>query len=299
MSTSAPFEYQVADNWDEAVELLTIWGEDAKIIAGGQSLVPLLNMRLAMPEGLIDINPIGTSEPAIDNDALVLPAMTRHQVLLRSPRVREHCPLLSASVAHVGNVRVRARGTLGGSLCHADPTGEIPCAVLAMGGEVVVRGPKGERTINARDFFLTYLTTAVEESEVVTAVRLPLRSQGQGWAFQEHVRRTSDFATVEVAATVQLADDGYTINEINAVLGGVAERPLALDHEIVEPLLGSMGTEKELSAAAQATADKVSPESDVHASATYRKRLTEVLTRRTLNEALERARRDGDYGGSR
>lgn len=297
MSTSTPFEYQVADCWDEAVELLTIWGDDAKILAGGQSLVPLLNMRLAMPEGLIDINPIPTPQPALDGDTLVLPALTRHQTLLRSPLIRQHCPLLPAAVAHVGNVRVRARGTIGGSLSHADPTGEIPCTVLAMGGQIVAQGTQGERVIDAADFFITYLTTALADGELVTAVRLPGRSARQGWSFQEKVRRSSDFATVEVAATTRVADDGHTIEQINAVLGGVADRPLTVDRELLAPLIGTAGPDKELRHVAGAAADSIAPESDVHASAAYRRRLTEVLTRRALSDAIERARRDDDHWG--
>lgn len=297
MSTSAPFEYQVADCWDEAVELLTVWGEDAKILAGGQSLVPLLNMRLAMPEGLIDINPIPTPQPALETDTLVLSALTRHQTLLRSPVIHQHCPLLPASVAHVGNVRVRARGTIGGSLSHADPTGEIPCTVLAMGGQILAQGPQGERVIDAADFFITYLTTALADGELVTAVRLPARGARQGWSFQEKVRRSSDFATVEAAATACVAGDSRTIEQINVVLGGVADRPLALDRELLAPLIGTTGADKELHDVASAAADSISPESDVHASADYRRRLTEVLTRRALVEAIERARRDEDHWG--
>lgn len=296
MSTSAPFEYQVADCWDDAVELLTIWGEDAKILAGGQSLVPLLNMRLVMPEGLIDINPIRTPQPGVEGDTLVLPALTRHQTLLRSPLIRQHCPLLPAAVAHLGNVRVRARGTVGGSLSHADPTGEIPCTVLAMGGQIVTQSPHGERVIDAADFFITYLTTALADGELVTAVRLPARGVRQGWAFHEEVRRSSDFATVEVAATARVADDRRTIDDINVVLGGVADRPLALDGDLLAPLIGTTGPSKELHHVASAAADSIAPESDVHASAAYRRRLTEVLTRRALSDAIERARRDEDHG---
>jgi carbon-monoxide dehydrogenase medium subunit len=294
MSNAAPFEYQTADCWEEAVELLQTWGEEGKVLAGGQSLVPMLNLRIARPGALIDINPIPAPDPALDDGTLVLHALTRHQALLRSPLVREHCPLLPAGVAHLGNVRVRARGTVGGSLSHADPTGEIPCVVLALDGRITARGPGGERTIAAGDFFETYLTTALEEGEILTEVRLPVRRPREGWAFQEMVRRASDFATVEVAATVRLAEGG-AVEEARVVLGGVADRPLLLGEETLAPLLdGGTGTEDELRAVGRAAADGVDPESDVHASGAYRKRLTEVLTRRTLAEAVGRAREDGD-----
>lgn len=294
MSAAAPFEYQTADCWEEAVELLQTWGDEGKVLAGGQSLVPMLNLRIARPEALIDINPIPAPEPAIDGGTLVLHALTRHRTLLRSPVVREHCPLLPAGVAYLGNVRVRARGTVGGSLSHADPTGEIPCAVLALDGRITARGPRGERVIAAGDFFETYLTTALEEGEVLTEVRLPARGPREGWAFQEMVRRASDFATVEVAATVRLAGDG-TVDEARVVLGGVADRPILLDEATLAPLVdGGTGTEDELRAVGRAAAGGVDPESDVHASGAYRKRLTQVLTRRALAEAIGRAREDGD-----
>jgi CO/xanthine dehydrogenase FAD-binding subunit len=289
MSTAAPFEYRTVDSWEAAVEELVSWGEEGKILAGGQSLVPMLNLRLAMPEALIDVNPIPTPEPALDGDTLVLPALTRHQALLRSPLVKRHCPLLPAGVAHLGNVRVRARGTVGGSLSHADPTGEIPCAVLAMGGRITAHGPNGERVIEAADFFRTYLTTALADDEVVTEVRLPIRREREGWAFQEVVRRASDFATVEVVTVVRLAADGPEVTAANVVIGGVADRPLALGDGTLEPLLGGTGTPDELAAVAREAAAGISPESDVHAGAAYRRRLTEVLVRRTLAEAIQRA----------
>lgn len=296
MSTAAPFEYQVAGCWEEAIELLSMWGEDTKILAGGQSLAPMLNLRLAVPAGLIDINPIPTPEPRLDGDQLVLPALTRHQTLLRSPLVRRHCPLLPAAVAQVGNVRVRARGTVGGSLAHADPTGEIPCTVLALDGQIVAQGPHGQRVLDADGFFRACWTTALDEDEVVTEVRLPVRARGQGWDFREKVRRSSDFATVEVATTVQRSEDGDTITAATAVLGGVADRPILLDQHHLEPLVGSTGEDRALRDVAEAAAASISPESDLHASADYRRRLTEVLTRRAFARAAERG---ANVGGDR
>lgn len=290
MTHAAPFEYQTAESWDEAVELVRIWGDDGKVLAGGQSLVPMLNLRLARPAALVDVNPIPTPEPYVDGDALVVPALTRHQVLLRSPLVREHCPLLSAAVAHIGNVRVRTRGTIGGSVSHGDPTGELPCVVTVLGGRIVVRGPRGVRTIDAADFFVTYLTTALDDGELVTEIRLPVRGRRVGHAFDEKVRRASDFAMVEVATTVRLAADGHTVAAASVVVGGVADKPFALDAGVFAPLVGGTGSDEQLRAVGSAAADSVSPEADVHASGAYRKRLTEVLTRRTLAAAIENAR---------
>jgi len=296
---STTFEYQVADCWDEAVELLTLWAGEAKILAGGQSLVPMMNLRLTAPGALIDISRIRSDGPYLDGDDLVIPAMTRHADVLGSPLVRQHCPLLTRAVSLVGNVRVRNRGTFGGSLAHADPTGEIPCSVLAAGGRITLQGPRGTRVVSAGDFFVTYLTTAAEPDEVLTEARIPLRGPNTRWSFEEQVRRFSDFATVEVAVAADLAADGHTVDRLDVVLGGVADRPLSLDRDMLAPLVGvSAGTDA-VRRVAEAAAQGIDPESDVHASADYRRRLTRVLTERALTRALEPANDTTSSGGDR
>src|SRR3954453_19070690 len=192
------FEYQRAESWADAGELLELWAGEAKIIAGGQSLVPMLNLRLAFPVALIDVNPVPAADPRVEGNHLVIDANTRHRVLTTSDAVRTHAPLLAHAVQFVGNVRVRNRGTFGGSLAHADPTAEIAATTLAMGGEVVALGPQGERTIPVDDFFITYLTTAIEPDEVVVGARIPVADDAR-WGFHEVVRRYSDFATVSVS----------------------------------------------------------------------------------------------------
>ncbi len=289
------FEYQVADCWEEAIELLSLWGGEGKIIAGGQSLVPMMNLRLAAPSALIDVGAIHSRGPYIEDDELVVPATTRHVEVVRSPLVRQHCPMLSRAVSLVGNVRVRNRGTFGGSIAHADPTGEIPCTVLACGGRITLQGPAGQRVIDAGDFFVTYLTTVASPDEVVTEVRVPLRPSHQHWAFEEKVRRFSDFATVEVATAIDLSRDNKTVEGVSLVLGGVAERPLALQHELLEPLIGSSGDPDAIRQVANAAEDHVSPESDVHATGAYRRRLTRVLVERTLTQALHRTPTEGGH----
>lgn len=286
---STTFEYQVADCWEEAVELLALWGGEAKILAGGQSLVPMMNLRLTAPGALIDITPIKSDGPYVDGDDLVIPAMTKHADMLRSPLVRQHCPLLTQAISLVGNVRVRNRGTFGGSLAHADPTGEIPCSVLAAGGRITLQGPRGTRVVHAGDFFVTYLTTAAEPDEVVTEVRIPLRGSNTRWSFEEHVRRFSDFATVEVAVAADLAADGRTVDRLDVVLGGVADRPLSLDGDLLAPLVGAAVGADAVRRVAEGAAQCIDPESDVHASADYRRRLTRVLTERALTRALDAA----------
>lgn len=282
---SSAFEYQTADSWEEAIELRELWGEDAKLIAGGQSLVPMINLRLAMPAALIDLNPIGSCGPWLDDNELVIPAMTRHRDVLDSPLVAAHCPMLTKAVGLVGNVRVRNRGTFGGSVSHADPTGEIPCVVLASEGRIVVQGPSGTRSVPAEDFFLTYLTTATDANEVVTEIRLPVAGSQAGWGFDEVTRRFSDFATVEVAVSAR-GHASSRIPELRVVLGGVADRPLLLDDEILEPFQRLGADPQAVDEVAQNAAMSISPESDVHASADYRRRLTQVLTRRSLAQAV-------------
>lgn len=274
------FEYQVADSWDEAVQLLDLWGPEAKLIAGGQSLVPMMNLRLAAPAALIDLNPIASGGPQVDGDELVIPAMTRHRAVLDSDLVRRHCPLLAHAIGFVGNVRVRNRGTIGGSVAHADPTGEIPAGVLASRGRLVVRGPAGERTIPAEEFFLTYLTTVLRPGEVITEVRLPTRDRREGWGFEEVTRRYSDFATVLAAVSL-----GETEDDVRVVLGGVAERPLMLGDDFLEPFRRLGTTPASVAEVAQNVADELSPDGDVHASADYRRRLACVLVERTLHRA--------------
>jgi len=284
-----PFEYTRPETVDDATAAIAAAPGEARAIAGGQSLVPMMNLRLAAPGALIDITPIRSDGPYVDGDDLVIPATTRHAQVLRSPLVRQHCPLLAQAVSLVGNVRVRNRGTFGGSLAHADPTGEIPCTVLAAGGRITLQGPRGSRVVHARDFFVTYLTTVAEPDEVVTEVRIPLRGPNSRWSFEERVRRFSDFATVEVAVTADLAADGRTVDRLDVVLGGVADRPLNLDGDVLAPLVGASAEAAVVRRVAEAAAQRIEPESDVHASAGYRRRLTRVLTERALSRALDPA----------
>jgi carbon-monoxide dehydrogenase medium subunit len=291
---SAPFDYVRVDSYDAAVAALADYGEDAKLIAGGQSLVPMLNLRLARPSVLVDINGVDTRSPTVDGSSLSLPGLTRHRQLLGSPLVRRHCPLLSAAATHVGNVRVRTRGTVGGSLAHADPTAEIAAAAVALDATVTVRGPAGERAIPARDFFVTYLTTALEPAEVVTDVSFPVTRPGQGWGFQEMVRRVSDFAIVAVAARLDTDEASGTIRSVDVALAAVADRVVLVNHDLLAPLVGTSLDERTVAEVATAVADSVAPGSDVHASAAYRKRMVDVLTRRALQEAKDRARTRGE-----
>ena len=283
------FEYQRAESWAEAVELLGIWEGEGKILAGGQSLIPMLNLRLAFPGALIDINPIPAKGPRVEGEHLIIDANTRHRVVATSDVVRTHAPLLAHAVQFIGNVRVRNRGTFGGSLAHADPTAEIAAVTLAMGGEIVVLGPAGERTIPAEDFFVTYLTTAIEPDEVVTGARLPVADDARS-GFYEVVRRYSDFATVSVSVQSRSTAAGAP-PDVRLVLGGVADRPVLVDRALLEPALSAPGDPVRARESADAIAMSINPDTDLHATADFRRRLVAVHTRRLLQQVLDQEAR--------
>jgi CO/xanthine dehydrogenase FAD-binding subunit len=288
-----PFEYTRVVSYDEAVQALCDHDEDAKLLAGGQSLVPMLNLRLVRPTVLIDINAADTREPYLDSGRLVLPALTRHAQLLADPAVRRNAPLLSAAARYIGNVRVRNRGTLGGSLAHADPTGELSCAALALDASVVVRGPHGEREIAVADLFDGYLSTRLEQEDVITGVHVPVGRRALGWSFQEVARRASDFAVVAAAACVEV-DPGYgAVRHARVGLAGVADRVVPAESAALGSIIGTVPTDAALAEVARTVAEATSPESDVHASGAYRRRLVAVLTRRALAEAIGRAHGTG------
>jgi CO/xanthine dehydrogenase FAD-binding subunit len=282
----ARFKYQMVRSYEEAVAALVEQGAGAKILAGGQSLVPMMNLRLACPTALIDLNGVVSARAMVEGDHLVLSAMCRYSSVLCSPFVRTLSPLLAEAVTHVGNVRVRNRGTLGGSLAHGQATAELGAVVLALGGEIVALGPHGSRVICARDFFLGRLRTSLRSDEVVTALRLPLGSQRRGWAFKEMTRRRGNPAIVGVAVSLELAPGNDVIASVGVGLIGVADRPICAAETVVSSLAGQSPTAEVLETAAAEVAEATSPGSDVHASGEYRRRLTRVLTRRALSEAL-------------
>jgi aerobic carbon-monoxide dehydrogenase medium subunit len=283
------FEYVAAESYDEAVRLLAEAGDDAKVLAGGQSLMPMLNLRLARPELLIDINPADDRQPSVADGTLRLPALTRHRVMIEHDLVRRHCPLLADAVMHVGNVRVRNRGTVGGSLAHADPTSEIGSCALATDAHVEVRGPHGDRTVPASELFVSYWTTTLGASEIITDVLIPATRPRQGWSFHEMVRRTSDFAVVAVAVMVELDERSDRIAGTRVALAGVADRVTLVGQDLLSGLADGTGDEVSIDAAASAIADRLDPPADVHASGDYRRLLVRVLTARALREAYARA----------
>ena len=283
----ARFEYYCPRTVDEAAGLLARYGDEAKVLAGGQSLVPLMNMRLARPAIVIDINRIDALAYLHEQDgALLIGALTRQRAAERSPVVAERCPILRDALHLVGHTQIRNRGTIGGSIAHADPAAELTAILLALGGEVAARSATGTRTIAAADLFVTYLTTSLDPRELITEVRIPIIARGAGWSWMEISRRHGDFALAGVG--VILALRGGAVAEARIGLTGVGATPVRAT--VAEQLLaGQQPSESLWDAAATAVQAAVTPDGDIHASAEYRKHVAGVLTRRALAEAHSRA----------
>jgi aerobic carbon-monoxide dehydrogenase medium subunit len=288
---SAPFDYLAVTTFAEANQALRDFGEGAVILAGGQSLVPMLNLRLVQPQIVIDINGVPIDAPEVTAGRLKLSALTRHAKILSDPVVADASPMLVDAVRHVGNVRVRNRGTVGGSLAHADPTSEIGAAALCLDGEVVLMGgPSGSRTVPVDELFVSYLTTSIAPGELLTELHLPTLNGRSGVSFLEMVRRTSDFAIVAVAAVVELEADARTVRRARVALSGVSDRPRLAETSLTDGLIGQELPYDHLRPLGAEIASRFEPPDDVHASAAYRLRLIEVLTARALHQAMDRAR---------
>jgi CO/xanthine dehydrogenase FAD-binding subunit len=283
------FDYAAPTSVTEAVGLLQQHDGEAKILAGGQSLMPLLNMRLARPGLLVDVARIPELSYIREADGgLAIGAMTRQRAVEHSELVQKRHPLLHTATRHIAHPQNRNQGTVGGSLAHADPAAEYPALALALEARFRAVGPQGERTISAADFFVTYLTTALEPTEVLTEVWLPALAPRTGWSFQEVARRHGDFALAGVVATLTLDGAGRCL-PARVVLFGVGATPLrAPDAE--QAVRGEKpGRDLFEEAGRRAAAAVDEPLSDVHASAEYRRDLARVLTRRALTEAAARA----------
>lgn len=290
-----PFEYHDPQSVEEAVTLLAEYGGEAKIIAGGQSLMPLLNMRLARPQALVDMRRVtGLDYIRRENGGLAIGALTRQRDVERSADVAELLPLLHTATRFVAHPQIRNRGTVGGSLAHADPAGELPAIAVALDATLVVTGPEGERTVAAHDFFVSFLTTSLSAAEVLTEACFPALRPGTGWSFQEVARRHGDFALVGVAATVAL--ESGNCRGARIALFGVGGTPLRARR--AERLLeGQVPSEGLLQEAATTAGDEIDdPVADIHASAEYRRHVARVLTLRALSEAVTRAATGTDGG---
>jgi carbon-monoxide dehydrogenase medium subunit len=292
----APFEYFAPTTPDEALATLAEYGYDAKVLAGGQSLVPMMNFRLAQPSVIVDINnlpELGYIREGEDG-GIRIGAMARHNQVERNSLVAGRAPLIFEAMPRIATVQVRSRGTFGGSLAHADPAAELTAISVALGGSFLLRSPRGERWVSAEDFFMGLFTTLLEPDELLLEAKFPALPEHTGCALVEVSRRPHDFALVGVAAVVTL-DAGARCREVRLVLFSVGDGPMTA-HQAVEMLKDEQLTPDSMRAAAETAAQQdIDPGSDIHASAAYRRHLAEVLSYRALQKAYDRAQGE-EYG---
>jgi CO/xanthine dehydrogenase FAD-binding subunit len=283
------FKYIAPSTVDEALNVLSSQGDDVKILAGGQSLTPMLNFRLVHPKMLVDINRIKELAFIAESGAgLRIGSLSRHRTIETSDSIKNKCPILAAAAEHVAHVAIRTRGTFGGSLAHADPAAEFPMIALLLDSTINIRGPGGARAVPAKEFFVNLFTTAVMPGEILTDVYIPEFPPGMGWGFQELARRPGDFAIAMAAATVTMR--GRKCKEVRISMGGVGPTPLRAS--AAEKLLeGQEPDDKVLEAAGKAASEASDPSNDLHGSAEFRRHVLNVLTQRALREAVALAAR--------
>lgn len=282
------FDYLRPATVEDAIAALLEAGGEGKIIAGGQSLVPMLNFRLLSPSVLIDINRIKALDYVreLPGGGLQIGALTRHHTLETSPLVKRLFPVLNAAMAHVAHLAIRNRGTIGGSITHADPAAELPLMMVLLDTRIGIVSPRGRREVEAAEFFVAALTSAVEEDEIVTDIALPALPAGAGWAFEEVARRSGDFALAAVG--VILVVEGGRITEARIGVMGVGDTPMRIG-DAEAALFDETCDEATLDAAVHAVRAAVEPATDLHASADYRRHLVGVLVRRAIGIAWRRA----------
>ncbi|QLQ09747.1 MAG: xanthine dehydrogenase family protein subunit M [Nocardioidaceae bacterium] len=284
----APFVLDTPTSVPEALDLLAEHGYDAKILAGGQSLVPMLNFRLVRPDHLIDINKL--TELAyirLEGDHLALGALTRQADVEDSALVDENAPLISMAIKNIAHRQIRNRGTVGGSLVHNDPSAEMPLTLLCLGAEVRLASVRGTRTVPVSEFILPWLATTAEADELLVEIRIPVQQSGTGIGFHELARRAGDFALAAAATTVRLAADGTVVE---ASLAACAARVAQKLPTAEAALVGQVPSDEVIAAAAAAAAGEVDPVADIHADADYRRHLVKVLTTRALRDAVDNAK---------
>jgi CO/xanthine dehydrogenase FAD-binding subunit len=287
----ADFHYHRPRKLEEALSLLKDFGEEGKILAGGQSLMPLMNFRLAQPAHVVDINFIdGLDYIKSENGFIKIGCLARQSQLLGDSLVRQRCPLLADALAYVGHEQTRNRGTFCGSLAHADPAAELPAVLLALDGSVTVGNSTGRREIAARDFFHSYLTTALASDDMLLEASVPEQPARAGSSFVEFARRFGDFAIVGVA--VVLVPDKERIADASISLIGVGDKPWR-ERKLEESLIGKTASPDLFSRTASEVAASIRPNSDIHGSESYRQSLASVLTRRALTAAWNKARHEG------
>jgi carbon-monoxide dehydrogenase medium subunit len=276
----APFAYAKAKSLDHAIELLARPDGEARLLAGGQSLIATLNMRLSAPKLLIDLNGVSAlAGIAVKNGMVEIGALTRHVEAERSADIAQHAPLIALAMPHIGHAAIRNRGTLGGSIAFADPAAELPACLVALGGEVEIAGPRGKRTVNAGDFFKGLFETALGAGDVLTAIRVPAATPETRVGFAEFARRHGDYAMVGLAATAQ--SDGKGLGDVRLAYFGVGNIPVRARK--AETKL----TEGNIDDAVQALAADLDPSGDVQATGATKKHLAGVLLRRVAKQLME------------
>lgn len=281
------FDYIQPATVEEAIEALAAADGGGKVIAGGQSLMPMMNFRLLSPTILVDINRIeALSKFEEREDGLVVGALTRHRVMETSEVVKRRFPVINAAMAHVAHLAIRNRGTIGGSITHADGAAELPMMMLLLETRITMASPRGIRTVDAEQFFVGALTSAVEDDELVTEIFIPDLAEGHGWAFEEVARRSGDFALAAVAI-IMVVEDGK-VAEARVGVMGVGETPMRL-FDVETVLWGEALSDDLVDAAVAAAREAVSPMTDLHASGEYRRHLLGVLVKRALHAAWKRA----------
>ena len=277
------FDYEVAESVDHAIELLGQHGDEAKLLAGGHSLLPIMKLRLAAPTVLVDLGRLDDLNYVSDEgDHLAIGAMTRHSDMERNATLQEHCGLIAYTASLVGDPQVRHRGTIGGSISHGDAASDLPSALLALDANFVVKGSGGERTVAAGDFFEDYLQTTLAPDEVLTEIQVP-KLGGAGWSYRKFNRRAQDWAVVGVAAVVERSNGSIGSARIGLTnMGSTPLRATAAENAL-------SGADASSVAEATSSADEgTSPSSDIAASDEYRRHLARVLSRRAVEEALDR-----------
>jgi CO/xanthine dehydrogenase FAD-binding subunit len=282
------FGYRAPTTLDDAIKILAS-DADAAVLAGGQSLLPAMNFRAANPTLLVDIQHVdGLRGVSVEDHRIAVRAMTRHRELELHPEVQRTHPLIAEAMAHVAHVPIRNRGTVVGSLCHADPSAEMPLILVLLGGTVIAQGPSGAREIAAEDFFQSFLTTTRRPDEIIVEARFPLLPPGAGWAFDEVTRRHGDYALVGLGCTLSVDGQGRAKN-LRLAACGIADRPVRL--KAAEAILtGTTLQSGDLNAAAAASTAAVTQSDEANASASYRRRALTALIHRIVAKATARAR---------
>lgn len=284
----AVFDYHAPTELDEALALLDEYSFDAKIMSGGQSLIPMMNMRLARPKVIIDINNIAELNYIQVTDTVIkIGGMTRHYQVEESQEIAKVCPLLTEGMKLIGHSQIRSRGTIGGSVAHADPTAELPVMLTTLGATITLASSDGLRTVTPDEFFMTYLTTTIDMNEILVSVEIPIPSRRTGAAIDEFTLRKGDFGIVLAAAAITLNEAGK-VAAATLCLGGVDGVPVVLE-EVTDELIGKVPTKELIAECCSTIGDLIEPEPDIHASAEYRKDLCVTYSKRVLELAAERA----------